>query len=100
MVWARDPKATTWAGNWKQKADQWWLDENTDQARVDALLDATLTRLAGAAGSEEAWRKIFEHYNRQARALALYRSFGFVEIPAYGEYVDSPATSVCLAKEL
>ena len=35
VVWARDPSATKWAGNWQQKSDQWWLDENTDQARVD-----------------------------------------------------------------
>ena len=32
--------------------DQWWLDANTDQARVDAMLDATLVKLTGAANGE------------------------------------------------
>jgi len=45
-------------------------------------------------------RVVLETGNRQTRALALYRANGFAEIPAYGEYVNSPATSVCMAKEL
>ena len=45
-------------------------------------------------------RIVLETGNRQAPALALYRSYGFVEIPAYGEYINSPATSICLAKEV
>jgi hypothetical protein len=69
VVWARDPQATKWAGNWKQKSDQWWLDENTDQARVDVLLAATLTRLTGATNSAAAWQAIFEHYNQNSRHL-------------------------------
>jgi hypothetical protein len=55
VVWARDPLATKWAGNWKLKSDQWWLDENTDQSRVDAMLDATLLKLTSASNSEAAW---------------------------------------------
>jgi hypothetical protein len=69
VVWARDPLATRWAGNWKQKTDQWWLDENTDQARVDALLAATLTKLTGTADSGDAWRSIFEYYNKSSRQM-------------------------------
>ena len=69
VVWARDPLATKWAGNWKQKSDQWWLDENTDQARVNVLLAATLTELTGAKTCEDAWRGIFEHYNSTSRHL-------------------------------
>ena len=38
VVWARDAQATKWAGRWKEKTDQWWLDENTDQSRVEAML--------------------------------------------------------------
>ena len=45
-------------------------------------------------------RIVLETGVRQERALALYRSSGFAIIPAYGEYADSPATSVCMAKEL
>lgn len=44
-------------------------------------------------------RLVLETGNRQQAALALYRQAGFVEIPAFGEYVGSPA-SVCMAKEL
>jgi len=69
VVWAHDPKATRWAGNWRQNSDQWWLDENTDQSRVDAMLDATLTQLTSAQDSAAAWEKIFQHYNSNARAL-------------------------------
>jgi len=45
-------------------------------------------------------RVVLETGNRQLGALALYRSYGFVEIPAYGEYVNSPSTSVCMAKDV
>ena len=58
VVWARDPQATKWAGNWKQKSDQWWLDANTDQARVDAMLAATLLKLTSATNGEQAWRAL------------------------------------------
>ncbi|MEI8288587.1 MAG: DUF362 domain-containing protein [Verrucomicrobiota bacterium] len=69
VVWARDPLATRWAGRWQQKTDQWWLDENTDQARVDHLLVSTLTRLTGKTNSAEAWRAIFGYYNLHLRQL-------------------------------
>ena len=70
VVWARDPLATKWAGNWKQKSDQWWLDENTDQTRVDALLAATLTKLTSTTTSADAWQALFEHYNQTARGMS------------------------------
>jgi hypothetical protein len=66
VVWARDPLATRWSGNWKAKTDQWWLDENTDQPRVDALLSTTLTKLTGATTTADAWRSIFEYYNKKS----------------------------------
>jgi hypothetical protein len=69
VVWAHDPQATRWAGNWKQKSDQWWLDVNTDQSRVDAMLDATLLQLTGTAKAEEAWQAIFEYYNKNSRQM-------------------------------
>ena len=70
VVWARDPQATKWAGNWKQKSDQWWLDANTDQARVDAMLAATLLKLTSATNGEQAWQAIFEYYNKNSRGMA------------------------------
>ncbi len=69
VVWARDPLATKWAGHWQEKSDQWWRDENTDQARVDNLLAATLTRLTGKTNGAAAWRAIFEYYNLHSRQL-------------------------------
>jgi hypothetical protein len=69
VVWARDPQATKWAGNWKQKSDQWWLDANTDQARVDAMLAATLLKLTSATNDERAWQAIFEYYNQNSRGM-------------------------------
>jgi hypothetical protein len=69
VVWTRDPLATKWAGKWQQKSDQWWLDKNTDQVRVDAMLAATLTRLTGAADPAAAWKAIFAYYNQHSRQL-------------------------------
>jgi len=69
VVWARDPLATKWAGNWKQRSDQWWLDQNTDQARVDALLASTLSKLTGANDGAQAWTRIFQYYNKTARKM-------------------------------
>jgi hypothetical protein len=69
VVWARDPQATKWAGNWKQKSDQWWLDANTDQARVEALLSATLLKLTSATNGERAWQAIFEYYNKNSQGM-------------------------------
>jgi GNAT superfamily N-acetyltransferase len=44
-------------------------------------------------------RIVLETGLRQGAALGLYETAGYLRIPAYGEYVDSPL-SVCLAKEL
>jgi GNAT superfamily N-acetyltransferase len=44
-------------------------------------------------------RLVLETGERQAPAMALYQRAGFIRIPAFGEYVDSPL-SVCMAKEL
>lgn len=45
-------------------------------------------------------RLVLETGIRQEAALALYRATGFEPIPLYGEYVNSPDTSVCLGKTL
>ena len=44
-------------------------------------------------------RLLLETGSRQPEALALYERAGFVRVPAFGEYVDSPL-SVCMAKQL
>jgi putative acetyltransferase len=45
-------------------------------------------------------RLVLETGTRQTAALALYRATGFDPIPLYGEYEQSPETSVCLGKDL
>jgi uncharacterized protein (DUF362 family) len=70
VVWARDPKAAHWSGDIASKTDQWWMDSNNDQARVDAMLSATLRRLTGAATDDQAWTAIFTYYNTGKRGLA------------------------------
>jgi Domain of unknown function (DUF362) len=69
VVWAHDPKATKWKGNWKSNTDQYWLDENTDQQRVDAMLVTTITKLSGKRSEESAWESIFNYYNASKRGL-------------------------------
>ena len=59
---------------------------------VLAELEAECLRLGAS-------RLVLETGARQTGALALYGRAGFVEIPAFGEYLDSPL-SVCLAKAL
>lgn len=69
VVWAHDPKATKWSGQMQSTTDQWWMDSNTDQVRVDAMLSTVLQRLTGAKTDEAAWNKIFAYYNQKARGL-------------------------------
>ena len=69
VVWTRDPAATRWAGNWKQNSDQYWTDDNTDQARVEAMLSSALRSLTGAATDEAAWTDLFVYHNRHALGM-------------------------------
>ena len=66
VVWTRDPKATRWGGNRESVTDQWWMDNNTDQERVEAMLSLALRQVTGAATDEEAWRAIFRYYGQQS----------------------------------
>ena len=59
-----------------------------------------LARLEDEARSLGLERLVLETGTRQEEALALYRRAGFTDVPAYGEYSASSATSVCLAKAL
>ena len=45
-------------------------------------------------------RLVLETGVRQREAIALYERAGFGHIAPFGEYVASPTTSVCMAKEL
>jgi hypothetical protein len=113
VVWAHDPKATKWKGNWKSNADQWWLDENTDQQRVEAMLVSTLTKLTGTSGEESAWKAIFKYYNATSRGLkdrgytdgeviALKPNFNNSEVPNKTDnYSDeSPQLVLAMVRQL
>jgi hypothetical protein len=60
VVWAQDPKATTWDGT----TGHWWDDQNINQAAVDAMLSQTLQSLSGAKSDAAAWDSLFRHFNR------------------------------------
>lgn len=61
---------------------------------------ALLARLEDEARHLGLTRVVLETGTRQLEAIELYRSAGFAPIDAYGEYVTSRATSVCMAKDL
>lgn len=61
---------------------------------------ALLRRLETEGRSLGLTRLVLETGNRSPDAIGLYRRAGFDPIPAYGEYVASPETSVCLSKAL
>jgi hypothetical protein len=69
VIWAHNPKATKWQGNWKEESDQWWLDKNTDQNLVEEMLVKTITQLTGEKNLNTAWEKIFKYHNKNSRNL-------------------------------
>lgn len=69
VVWAHDPAAARWNGQWKNLKTPWWSDDATDQARTDAMLAVTLRNLTGAPTDADAWRAIFEYYNKTIAPL-------------------------------
>ena len=113
VVWAHDSKATKWKGNWKSKTDQYWLDENTDQQRVEAMLRTTLIKLTGKSSEDSAWETIFKHYNATSRGIkdkgytegeviALKPNFNNSEVPNKTDnYSDeSPQLILAMVRQL
>jgi len=113
VVWAHDPKATKWKGNWKAKNDQYWTDENTDEQRVNDLLVSTLKKLTGKNSEEKAWKAIFNYHNVTVRGLKNqgYKSGEIVAIKVnynnseaavkYDNYSDnSPQLVLSLVRQL
>jgi len=68
-------------------------------ARGSGLGRRTLEELEAHGRSLGVKRIVLETGERQVEAIALYERAGFVRIPCFGEYADSPL-SVCLAKDL
>ena len=70
----------------------------TPDMRGHGIGRALLARIEAEGRALGVRRLVLETGTRQEEALALYRGAGFIDIPAYGEYSASPATSVCLGK--
>jgi GNAT superfamily N-acetyltransferase len=69
------------------------------EARGRGIARQVLVALEAEARQLGVNRLVLETGLRQVEALALYRRAGFVEIPLFGEYIDSPL-SVCMEKHL
>ena len=69
------------------------------RARGRGVGHAILQALEARARALGATRLVLETGARQPEADALYRRAGFVDIPRFGEYLDSPL-SVCMGKDL
>jgi GNAT superfamily N-acetyltransferase len=67
--------------------------------RGRGIARALLTALIDEARALGASRVVLETGERQREAVALYERFGFVRIPLFGEYLDSPL-SLCMEKRL
>jgi hypothetical protein len=70
VVWAHDPKAISWnlVGNW-------WEDAYNNQAAIDGMVSRSVQWLTGKKSSAEAWRSIFQYFNRtHGRGNAGYRT--------------------------
>jgi putative acetyltransferase len=68
-------------------------------ARGRGIGRALLAALEAEARVLGARRLVLETGVRQSEAMGLYASHGFVHMPAFGEYVDSPL-SVCMQKPI
>lgn len=112
VAWVRDPKAAHWSGDLNTPTDQWWMDKNNDQARIDAMMSTTLRTLTGTGSDEQAWQKIFTYYNQRARGQKA-RGYQNGEIVAVkinlnnstatgiGNYVNaSPQMTLALVRQL
>ncbi len=69
-------------------------------ARGEGISKIVLDALHEEARKLGVERLLLETGIRQTAALNLYRRSGFREIEPFGEYLQSPATSVCMAKVL
>jgi GNAT superfamily N-acetyltransferase len=72
----------------------------TPAARGEGIGRAVLAALEAEARRIGARRLLLETGIRQTTALRLYEGSGFCHIEPYGEYRQSPGTSVCMAKDL
>lgn len=69
------------------------------EARGHGHAKAVLIELEGSAAAAGVRTLVLETGSRQPAAIDLYRRAGYLDIPAFGHYADSPE-SVHLGKEL
>jgi len=67
--------------------------------RGRGIARALLERLETEARRLGARRLLLETGERQQEAIGLYESAGYIRVPRFGEYVDSPL-SICMARDL
>jgi hypothetical protein len=63
VVWIRDSAAVDEQCS-NSSGDYWWMDTNTDQARVSHMISEALKSLTGKESDAEAWDAIFRYYNQ------------------------------------
>ncbi len=63
VVWIRDSTAVDQQLT-NSNGDYWWMDSNTDQTIVNAMVSKTLKSLTGKETDAEAWDAIFRYYNQ------------------------------------
>ena len=112
VVWVRDRQAAPGSGDLNTPTDQWWMDKNNDQARIDAMMSTTLRTLTGADTDEQAWQKIFTYYNQRARGqnargyqngevVAVKINLNNSTATGIGNYVNaSPQMTLALVRQL
>jgi GNAT superfamily N-acetyltransferase len=66
--------------------------------RGNGIAARVLEALEARAGALGATRFVLETGTRQDAAIALYTRAGYARIDPFGEYVATPETSVCMAK--
>ncbi|HVO72744.1 MAG TPA: DUF362 domain-containing protein [Ignavibacteriaceae bacterium] len=63
VVWVRDSTAVDQDCT-NSSGDYWWMDSNTDQAKVSEMLSKALEALTGKSSVAEAWDAVFRYYNQ------------------------------------
>lgn len=62
VVWAHNPDATNFAGEYNGDG-HWWELRHTNQAAIDKMLSVTLRKLTATNSDQAAWDAIFHYYN-------------------------------------
>jgi len=61
VVWAYDPKATSWPGPGQ---GHWWESDHTNQAAVDSMISEAIQGLGGKPSNAKAWDALIRHFNQ------------------------------------